>query len=181
MPGMQSLKLSSFSEMDRPLIALLLIVAGSIAALLIFRFFWNLESRRAESELQNIAQTGRPSVDWAAYDLICFNSSTGTETTDFARAANKVGYTIADYCGVQGSCCELASNNPGVIGLVRAKKIKCVPVRFAYLLEGQREACIKPLQLNVSQEIFRETTHASGRPWLGQPGDAYYLVRQRQQ
>jgi len=179
---MQLLRLlSSASNWDRPLFLWLLTVGGLIAVFFGLRFFWNLESRQVENELQTIAQSGRPSADWAAYDLICFNSNAGTEMRDFARAAHKVGHDIVEQCGVQGSCCELESNNPGVIVLVRAKKIKCIQIRFAYLLEGQREACIKPSQLNVSQQIFREKTHTSGRPWVGRSGDAYYLVRERQQ
>lgn len=166
----------------RPVTVLLSTTCGLLVVFFGLRFFWNYESRAIETEFAHIQTTGRVSDEWAAYDLICFNSNTGFERPDFARAAANAGYDLKESlsaCGGEQSCCTLNSDGPGSLGFVRGKNIRCVAARFAYLLEGRPEACIKPSRLKVTQEKFTTTIHPPGRPWVGEIGTSYWKIEEK--
>lgn len=149
-----------------------------VAAIFALQYYTTYDERRIEAELRRSATSGQTSDVFAENDLICFNDNNGTERSDFARAAKRVGRDISksiEACGVDRSCCEVASNVNGVVGIVRGDEIKCLAIwRFVYLLEKGREACIQPSRLRVSIETFETEIGFQGRPWKGMPGTSYF-------
>jgi hypothetical protein len=160
-----------------------LLFGSSLACGLIVAYFvvQTSESQQVDAEFSHIAETGHPSSAWVGYDLICLNGKPGWEQFDFTRAAEQAGVDLKESlqrCGDERSCCSIHSDDPGAVGLVRGRSIRCMAVSSGYLLEGREEACIKPSRLKVIRQTFSEKTLPIGRAWRPKIGDRYWKIEE---
>jgi hypothetical protein len=154
-------------------------IAILIAAFVAFQFYWNYEQLQIQSELDSIADTGRPSARLSEYRYICFHDQFGTRGIELLEAAVKTG--IPNQCGVRNSCCfkPLDSDIPALIGLVRGQEIECIKVyRFEIVVEPLRAACFDLSHLKVSRSVF----DTNRDPRDGSPrtvGATYYKISEQ--
>jgi hypothetical protein len=139
------------------------------------------QQRQIQSELDQIAETGRPSARLSEYRYICFHDEYGTRGEKLLQAAAKSGTT--SQCGVRNSCCFKATDSdiPALIGLVRDQQIECFKIgRFPIVLEPSRAACIEPSRLKISREVFKSNDPRVNTRAVGtRIGDSYYKIEEK--
>jgi hypothetical protein len=155
----------------------LMTLIALIAAFFALQFYWNSEQRQIQSELDLLAERGRPSTRLSEYRFICFDDQFGTRN-NFQAAA---GLRNPNQCGIRNSCCFAATDSdiPALIGLVRGQEIECIKViRVQIVVEPSRAGCFEPSRLKVSREVF----DTNRDPRDGSPrtvGATYYKISEQ--
>jgi hypothetical protein len=132
------------------------------------------------TDLESIAQSGKPSGYLTKLDAVCFNFNNARAREEIAEAADRARLNIKpslDACGVGRSCCAISSDVSGIIATVEKEEIKCVEIdRFVFLLETQQAMCVKPSELKVSRKKFASRVNPPGRQWFSKPGEPYFEI-----
>ena len=135
--------------------------------------------------LESVVQSGKPSGLLAGADAICFNFNNARMREELIEATDRENLGVRaslDACGVRRTCCGLNSDISGVVAIVKDQQIRCVEVdRFAFLLERNRAACIKPSNLKVTRKMFATRVNPPGRQWFSKPGAYYFEIGEVQQ
>lgn len=149
-----------------------LTVVGALGALILYMEY---DSWHAEAQLEAASGAGRVQGSWSAYDLICFNNSTGQEWNDFPGALRAAGHEVKNF---RDTCNAIFSDVLGVIGFVSGDKIQCTVVHVFYVLEEKSAACIPPRRLSVTKKVFKTDAPLPGRVWQTVQGESYYSIRE---
>lgn len=155
-------------------------VAVTIFSAIIGPNAWGDEEAGVLAGLESVVQPGKPSGLFAEADAVCFNFNNARVKEELMEAADRenlgVGASL-DACGIGRTCCGLNSDVSGVVAIVKGQQIRCVEIyRFAFLLEANRAACIKPSNLKVTRKIFATRVNPPGRPWFSKPGEYYFEI-----
>jgi len=157
-------------------------VAVLSAALVTCAFWPSLEGKlRRDLELMMSGRAANETEVIGGSEWICFDG--GRAYDEFLSESKRLGDPFTRslrQCGVESSCCNLASDTGGVIGLVKGGGIRCVEIdAFDVYLKADGSFCGKPERLAVSRKIVGSGERPLGRPWVARSGRTSFDVGEK--
>ena len=157
-------------------------MALSVISIAIWSVWPSLEGQlRGDLELMTSGREAAETKVIGTVDQICFDG--GGAERDFLAESKGQGdsfTTSLAQCGTGNSCCNLASDLGGVVGLVKDEQIRCVVIdSFDFYLKYDRPFCVKPNKLAVSRKTVVPGEQPPGRPWVARAGRTSFEVGER--
>ena len=159
------------------------IVAAGLAGFVLYGC--DRSEQHIVAELDRLSRGEGPGEFFARFDYVCFDYTGGVPKEEFTGAAAKKNIPITvswAACGVDRSCCDLNSEQIGVVGLVKGNAIRCVELRklnSSFLAEPPRAICAKPSELVVNRQTFTVRKQIPYRSWFSIPGQTYYNIAEK--